>query len=331
MEKIDFVLLWVDGSDPSWLSVKNKYTDIQVDVSASISRYRDWDNLQYWFRGVEKFAPWVNKIFFITWGHLPKWLNTSHPKLRIVNHKEFIPEKYLPTFNSNTIELNLHRIEELSEQFVLFNDDMFVINNVRESDFFSQGKPVDQFLLNAIVPGPKMPIIPHTLINNTRIINKYFAKQEVFKKNFGKIYNLKYGAKLGRTLLLSAWNRFPGFDNPHLPQSQLKSTFELLWEKEYEVFDGTCSNKFRKYNDINHWLLRYWNLCSGNFIPRNSDFGKYFNIPQNEKEALEYIKKQKGKTICVNDTSGQFDFNHAVADIKSAFDCILTQKSDFEL
>ena len=88
MEKIDFVLLWVDGSDPAWLEEKNKYSDVQVNVSASAARYRDWDNLQYWFRGVEKYAPWVNKIFFITWGHLPKWLNINHPKLQIVRHEE---------------------------------------------------------------------------------------------------------------------------------------------------------------------------------------------------------------------------------------------------
>ena len=30
------------------------------------------DNLKYWFRGVEKFAPWVNKIYFITYGHAAK-------------------------------------------------------------------------------------------------------------------------------------------------------------------------------------------------------------------------------------------------------------------
>ena len=56
-------------------------------------RYRDWDNLQFWFRGVEKFAPWVNKIHFVTYGHLPKWLNVNNKKLNIVNHKDFMPER----------------------------------------------------------------------------------------------------------------------------------------------------------------------------------------------------------------------------------------------
>ena len=79
MEKIDFVLTWVDGSDPDWLAQRREYQPGR-GTDAGESRYRDWDNLQYWFRGVEKFAPWVNKIYFVTWGHVPKWLNTAHEK-----------------------------------------------------------------------------------------------------------------------------------------------------------------------------------------------------------------------------------------------------------
>lgn len=331
LEKVDFVILWVDGSDENWLREKMKYDSSITDPASGAARYRDWDNLQYWFRGVEKFAPWVNKVFFITWGHLPKWLNPDHPKLRIVKHEEFIPEKYLPTFNSNTIELNIHRITDLAEHIIVFNDDMFVLKGTNISDFFQNGKPVDQFILNTITPSPNMPIIPHTIINNVRIINKYFHKNEVYKENLERIFNLKYGAQLVRTIALSMWKEFTGFTNPHLPQAHLKSTFDLLWEKEYKVLDETCMNKFRKYNDVNHWLMRYWNLCSGNFVPRGSDFGKYFNIPENEKEALNYIKKQKGKTICINDTTQQFDFTQAVADFKSAFDLVFPEKSDFEL
>ena len=107
---IDFVIIWVDGNDKQWQAEKAKYDGKTVTNANSEVRFRDWDNLQYWFRGVEKFAPWVNKIHFVTWGHLPKWLDTTNPKLNIVNHKDYIPSKYLPTFNSHTIELNLSLI-----------------------------------------------------------------------------------------------------------------------------------------------------------------------------------------------------------------------------
>lgn len=133
---IDFVIIWVDGNDPAWRAVKNQYVPRPVGEDDQEVRYRDWDNLQYWFRSVEKYTPWVRKIHFVTWGHLPKWLNVNHPKLHIVNHKDYIPEKYLPTFNSHTIEMNLHRIEGLAEQFVYFNDDMFLLKPVYMEDFF---------------------------------------------------------------------------------------------------------------------------------------------------------------------------------------------------
>lgn len=67
MDKIDFVLPWVDGSDSAWIKQRNEYLGIKNDQTQD-SRFRDWENLQYWFRGVEKFAPWVNHIYFVTWG-----------------------------------------------------------------------------------------------------------------------------------------------------------------------------------------------------------------------------------------------------------------------
>ncbi|WP_331836427.1 hypothetical protein [Erysipelothrix piscisicarius] len=69
---------------------------------------------------------WVNNVYLITYGHLPDFLNVDHPKLKIINHTDYIPSDYLPTFSSHTIELNMHRIEGLSEHFVYFNDDMFL-------------------------------------------------------------------------------------------------------------------------------------------------------------------------------------------------------------
>lgn len=90
---------------------------------------------------VDIVIPWVHKIFFITYGHLPGFLNTEHPKLRIVRYTDYIPKEYLPTFNSNTIEMNYHRILDLPENFVLFNDDFFPLQAIRE-DYYFQGNMV---------------------------------------------------------------------------------------------------------------------------------------------------------------------------------------------
>ena len=178
---IDFVIAWVDGNDSDWLKEKAKYEpNIDKSTDNTDARYRDWDNLRYWFRAVEKYAPWVRKIHFLTWGHIPSWLDTNNPKLHIVNHKDYIPKEYLPTFNSHTIELNMHRIKGLSEQFVYFNDDMFLTKNVSEDDFFKNGLPLDLFALDAIYFSPDSAGAYNG--NDLEIINKHFNKNKQFKK-----------------------------------------------------------------------------------------------------------------------------------------------------
>ena len=112
---IDFVIPWVDGTDSQWSQKCSRF--LPENSALEECRYRDWGLLKYWFRAVECYAPWVRKIHFVTDGQIPDWLNTEHPKLHVVNHGDYIPKEYLPTFSSHTIELNLHRIAGLSEHF----------------------------------------------------------------------------------------------------------------------------------------------------------------------------------------------------------------------
>ena len=123
MKEIDFVITWVDGSDENWQKKKRKYIE---DKAGDEVHYRDWGLLRYLFRSIEKYAPWVHRVYLVTDGQTPEWLNTEHKKLVVTDHKDFIPAEYLPTFNSHTIELNLHRIRGLEEQFVYFNDDFLL-------------------------------------------------------------------------------------------------------------------------------------------------------------------------------------------------------------
>ena len=97
MSDIDFVIPWVDGNDPEWQKEKNLYDESNKTGDSTIVRYRSWDNLQYWFRAVEKFAPWVRKVYFVTCGQKPEWLNAECSKLVLVDHKDYMPEEALPT------------------------------------------------------------------------------------------------------------------------------------------------------------------------------------------------------------------------------------------
>lgn len=334
MSKIDFVIMWVDGNDPKWQQEKMKYS-IDNNADGSIYRYRDFGLLKYWFRGVEKFAPWVNNVYFITWGHVPEWLNTCNPKIKIVKHSDYIPTEYLPTFSANTIENNLHRIEGLSENFVLLNDDFYLINHTTEQDFFKDGKPMDTVALNVQCP-QKSLISRYFGINDTAIVNEYFDFRLSLKDNFWKWFSLKNGKPMLRTIILKSCPRFPGFWQHHLASSFCKATFKEVWDREYEVLHQTSLHKFRESTDVNQWLFKDWQIAAGNFNVRSIKFGESFFIDRDgissiKLKMLSYIRNQKGKMIAINDGEmSNVEFDNLVQDLTESFQHILPNKSSFE-
>ena len=245
-EKVDFVILWVDGNDPEWQASKAKYT-ADKGQDASANRYREWENLKYWFRGVEKFAPWVNNVYFVTCGHYPEWLNLEHPKLRFVRHEDFIPKECLPTFSSRPIDMNLHRIEELSEHFVYFNDDMFLIDKVEKTDFFRNGKPCDMLCEYPLGFSGKTYVFSHTMVNNMNLMGKYFKRKQIKKDLKKKMLSPKYGkyAIYNWIMYMLPFPNLIGVLSHHLPMENLKSTYQEFWEKEPEILNETISHRFR--------------------------------------------------------------------------------------
>lgn len=330
MKPIDFVIIWVDGNDPEWRKEKAQYDGTAVTAANSEVRYRDWDNLQYWFRGVEKFAPWVNKIHFVTWGHLPSWLDTTNPKLNIVNHKDYIPAEYLPTFSSHTIELNLHRIEGLAEQFVYFNDDMFITAPTKAEDFFKDGKPCDTAALDCIYFNRDSA--GHYNGSDVTVINSHFNKFECIKKNLGIWFNFKNGIKnIIRTTLLIPWGWFQGFYYQHAASSFLKSNFDEIWEKEFDVLNETCSHRFRKSTDVNQWVIKFWQIAKGDIAVRKDSFAYCYHIQEdNFAELCKDIVSKKHQMLCINDTANTINFDEKVAKVKEAFEKLLPEKSSFE-
>lgn len=327
--KIDFVLTWVDGSDEEWRKVRRQYQP-EKGSDAGESRYRDWDNLQYWFRGVEKFAPWVNRIYFVTWGHLPKWLNTSHPKLTVVRHEEFLKEEYLPTFNINSIELNLHRIRGLSEQFVFFNDDMFLIDRMEPEDFFKNGLPRDCCIETALVQDDIENPFAHILMNDAAFVNMHYKKREVIRRNRKKWFHPAYGKMALRNLLMLPYHEFSSFKYTHMPSAFLKSTFEQVWNEEGEKLDELCHNRFRTVFDVNQYVMKYWQYMEGKFVPQSPKTGRFCIIGKDDEKILKALEKQDCKTICLNDEDELQDFEERRKRFLDAFRKILPESSSFE-
>jgi hypothetical protein len=331
MKEIDVVVTWLDGNDPAWQKQKAEYQKAASDKESEnndASRYREWGILPYLFRGIEENMPWVHKIHFVTWGHVPSWLNVHHEKIHIVRHEDFIPQQYLPLFNSNSIELNFHKIPDLAEQFVYFNDDMFVIKPTKPEDFFKNGKPCDMACLSP------QPIFRSSIcnieINNLQIINDHFLIDDI-KKQKWKWINLPLYQSYGlRSLLFMNFRSIIGIFVQHIPYSFLKSTYETLWDLEPEVLDQTCKNRFRTPNDVSIWLLREWQLVSGNFEARSKKFGQLL-YPGDIQGVKNALFSSPYKTVCINDGTTVDDFELQRKQVQDLLHTLFPNKSSFEI
>lgn len=333
MSKIDFIVYWVDGSDAEWQKKKKSFMPAS-GTDNSNNRYRDMGTLKYLFRGIEKFAPWVNKVYFVTDNQKPEWLNTDCSKLVMVDHKDYIPEKYLPTFNANPIELNFHRIEGLSEQFVVFNDDFFITSPMKETDFFVDGKPVDIFTEFPLQYKENV-VFNKILFNDFTLASKYYPSRSEYKKRIrNKILTPKYGSYFFYNLLMYMlpYKAIFGISTPHFARPYTRSIFEKVWADEYELMDSVSSHKFRHSDDINIYALRYLNLLSGNFVPSNIyKMGKAYNVTSDDESMYETIRNQKYKLLCINDDCSDEVFEVMKEKSAQALETILPHKSTFEL
>ena len=136
LEQIPIVYLWVDGSD---IEYKKRYS-LLVN-----SRNRDNDDLKYSLRSLETYMPWwKGKLYIVTDNQRPSWLMLND-NIIIVDHKDIIPENFLPTFNSHFIQRYVHNIEGIEDNFLLFDDDFILNNSLEPEDFIKDSILINKF------------------------------------------------------------------------------------------------------------------------------------------------------------------------------------------
>jgi hypothetical protein len=169
---IDAVITWVNGSDAEWLRIKARakraeiglpplplcskghitnvsfpVCDDDLDDTEGANRYRDNDELKYNFRSLEKYAPWLRRIYLVTSGQVPAWLDVSHPRVHVVSHADIFPNPaHLPVFSSPAIEVHLHRIPGLSNKWLYLNDDVMLGSDVWPEDFYTHTQGTKVYL-----------------------------------------------------------------------------------------------------------------------------------------------------------------------------------------
>ena len=328
--EIDFLVTWVDMADPEWQKEFSLYSRKKKEEKNGVSeaRFRDPGFLRYWFRGVEKFAPWVRKIHFVTSGQKPDWLDETNPRLNLVSHSDFIPTEFLPTYNSVVIERYLHRIPGLADKFVYFNDDFHIINHIEPERFFLNGLPRD---IAVFQYNPSWSQWYRRIKNNIRLINRHFDKREVMRRYHDKWFSPEYVSKTFMNRLMLPYGKFITLRTPHNAQPYLKSTFEEVWEAEGDELRRTSANRFRASDDYTPELFRTWQICRGNFEPYNTYRDtKMFPLMIRREQAIRAIEGRQYSLICLNDNIKIPNYELVMARIREAFEKILPEKSSFE-
>lgn len=282
--QIDLVYTWVDGNDPEWQKRRNQAIGEPDEKTGSNyrGRYDDNGELRYSLRSAALYAPWIRKIFIVTDGQVPSWLDTSNPRIRIVDHKEIIPEDCLPTFNSVTIEHCLWRIPDLSEKFIYGNDDTFFNRDVRPEDFFKpDGKPIIRL--------------------NRRLFRKFtlWFKEKIQGKRLSN-YNLNI--RNAARLVEKRYGRYFGSKTHHNLDAYSKNRYERTFMEFRSDIEPTLHHKVRDDADIQRNIYSYVALAAKeavvSYVGSSTSFKFHIDNPRH------YAKLQKLNPMlfCLNDS-----------------------------
>lgn len=180
---IDIVYLWVDGNDPVWRAKKEAFEQgMSYNTSEALAeaRFVDNDELKYSLRSIEQFAPWIHHIYIVTDGQVPSWIDLTNERINIIDHKEIMPREALPSFSSTAIEWCIDNIPDLSEYFLLANDDTFIGREATPMDFYTlDGYPIVR--LRKRHKSKKSA--------ETQYMKTLFKSQKVIEKMFGQNYS----------------------------------------------------------------------------------------------------------------------------------------------
>lgn len=329
---IDFVVTWVDGSDPAWQRERAKFfgDDMLNSNGNGVGRYRDWVTFRYWFRAVEAYAPWVRYVHLVTWGHVPKWLNRECPKLKVVNHQDYMPAEFLPTYNCNPLELNLFRIPDLSEHFVYFNDDIMLTRPVSPEEFFIGGLPCHT---GVAVPwinrDNELPY--HLFFNGFGLANRKNDIRTCIKEHPEKFFSHVYGPMLKYNVEAYRNEGLPGMYFTHMGAPFCKSSMQRTWEKYEKECTETCGYRLRDIHQLTHQIYSIEDILSGSFVPAKNDWGTIVQIENMDAIRWTYESKRH-KMICFSDRDNMTE--EEVASVNSQlttfFEGVFPKVSAFE-
>ena len=291
---MDIVITYVNGLDPLWQKEYEQHTNTPILEK----RFRDWGTLRYLFRSIATNMSFIRRVHLIVAqeSQIPEWINRD--EVNIVLHKDIIPEEYLPTFNCNPIEMHLHRIKDLDEEYLYFNDDMFPLLPCRPTDFFRGGKGVIG-------------------------ISKHIFYSDMFKRICRNSDHMARKA-LG---LKPSWL----FLRPqHICSPMLKSVCEELYGKIEDKIKSSLT-RVRTKENLNQYLFTDYMYLQGKIIPERLS-KRHFSVGiTSTKNLRKFIESPTRKLVCVNDVQlSEERYIELRQTLLNAFDSRFPEKSKFE-
>ncbi|MBN1159021.1 MAG: Stealth CR1 domain-containing protein [Bacteroidales bacterium] len=297
---IDAVIAWVDGSDQRLAEKKKSYLKGKEDSKhpgAHPTRFASLDEIRYCVLSIFRFAPFVRNLFIITDNQDPNLyedIKTYFPErlnsLRIVDHTEIFEgfEDHLPTFNSISIGNMIWRIKGISENFVYFNDDTFLIRKTEPEDWFKDNRPL---LRGKWVAAPVLRILWNTA---KKAVNKYLLNHADFQPRASFHMGQWHSASL-------LGFKFRYFANSHTPHTVELKTIEEFYGRNMQLLVKNITYRFRNY-------------CQHTFISLSNHLQLLHGNRQIIKPELSYMQPYKRSVnyidekikVCENDQRIKF-------------------------
>ena len=290
---MDVVIAYVDGNDPQWQKVYAAVTNQPILKT----RFRDWGTLKYLLRGIETYMPFIRNVYLVVSGptQVPSWASES---LRPVFHKDILPPELVPTFNASTIEMGLHRIKGIDEQFLYFNDDMYPVAECSPDDFYVDGKGAMKF--SRFVFGNGL--------------------YKMLSKNASSMARKYLGLKPSKVYIRPQ----------HICSPMLKSACDELYSKaEKEII--SISTPLREDFNVNQYLYLDYMYYSGRAVSRRLSNTHISLAIASLEKVRRCIMAPRTKLVCINDVSmSEKKFQTYQSGILDAFETRFPNKSRFE-
>lgn len=286
---MDVVITYVDITE----RFKEQYYKY-VKKELEENRFRSYGVLDLQIKGIRKYMPYIKNIFVVV-SEKEQVEGIDLSDAIIIEHKDIIPERYLPCFNSCSIEMFLWKIPGLAEEFIYFNDDIFVIDKIHPSKWFIKGKPV---------------LFPKE--------HKIKEEENIFKRNCINSSKLAID-------ITGSDSKDKYFTQTHCARPFLKSSCEKVFNlKVLDIIHSLTRTRHSK--NYNASLFNDYDYLSGKAYKMEVKY-TYTNAYNTEEEIINYINKKENSLICINDTDYYIDFDEFKTEIRKVLEANLERKT----